>query len=271
IPMMLVGAWHTQSNSDCEILSILAGVSYTQIEKRVAVLSTFEDPPVWAVGQFRGVTSKIDAFFGVHSAVTQKDLDDFLVAAEIVLSETDPALQLPEDKRAFAALYGKQREYSRALREGICETLVLLAVHGDTLFNKRLGNVGWKIDALIRRLLTPLAPERLLSQEHELPLYAEAAPEEVLRLIDDDLQKPEPQITALMKPTDSASFLGGCPRTGLLWALENLAWKPDQLLRVSLILAKLAERKITDNWANTPENTLKSIYRCWMPQTAASL
>src|SRR6266545_3951423 len=63
---------------------------------------------------------------------------------------------------------------------------------------------------------------------------------------------------------------GGCPRTGLLWALEGLAWKPDQLLRVSVILARLAERKITDNWGNTPQNTLKSIYRWWMPQTAAS-
>jgi addiction module HigA family antidote len=271
IPMMLVGAWHAQSNSDCEILSILAGTPYPEIEKQVAVLRTFEDPPVWAVGQFRGVASKIDAFFAVHTGVTQKDLDDFLFAAELVLSEKDPALELPEDKRAFAALYGKQREYSGALREGLCETLVLLAVHGDALFSGRLGNVRWKVDVLIHRLLTPLAPERLLSQQHELPLYAEAAPEEFLRLIEDDLQKPEPQINALMKPADSALFGGGCPRTGLLWALENLAWKPDQLLRVSLILAKLAERKITDNWANTPENTLKSIYRWWMPQTAASL
>src|SRR5882724_6811340 len=272
VPMMLVGAWHAQSNSDCEILSILAGgTPYPEIEKQVAVLGTFEDPPIWAVGQFRGVSSKIDAFFAVHNAVTYKDLDDFFFAAEIVLSETDPALDLPEDKRAFAALYGKQREYSGALREGICETLVLLAVHGDALLSERLGGVRWKVDVLIRRLLIPLAPERLLSQPHDLPLYAEAAPEEFLRLLEEDLRKPEPQINALMKPADSALFGGGCPCTGLLWALENLAWKPDQLLRVSLILAKLAERKITDNWANTPENTLKSIFRWWMPQTSASL
>jgi len=272
IPMMFVGTWHAQSNSDCEILSILAGTPYPEIEKQVAALRTFDDPPIWAVGQFRGVASKIDAFFAVHSAVTSKDLDDFFFAAEIVLSETDPALDLPEDKRAFAALYGKQREYSGALREGICETLVLLAVHGDTLFSERLGiAVRWKVDLQVRRLLTPLAPDRLLSQQHDFPLYAEAAPKEFLRLLEEDLQKPEPQINALMKPAGTALFGGGCPRTGLLWALESLAWKPDQLLRVSLILAKLAERKITDNWANTPENTLKSIYRWWMRQTAASL
>jgi hypothetical protein len=58
---------------------------------------------------------------------------------------------------------------------------------------------------------------------------------------------------------------------GLLWALEGLAWKPEQLPSVCLILAKLAERKITDNWANKPDKSLLSIFRSWMPQTAASL
>lgn len=271
IPMTLVGAWHTQSNADCEVLSLLANMPYSEVEKQVAALLKFDDSPVWSVGWFRGVSSKIDAFFAVQAAVTPKDLDDLIFAAEIVLSETDPALELPEDKRAFAGLYGKKREYSGALRQGICETLVLLAVHGNNLFRERLGiNIEEKVDLLIRRLLTPLTAEKLLSQSGDFPFYAEAAPNEFLRIIEEDLQSPEPQIYALMKPTDTGLF-GSCPRTGLLWALENLAWKSEQLLRVSVILAKLAEQKITDNWANKPDNSLRSIYRSWMPQTAASL
>ena len=273
IPMMLVGAWHTQSNADCEILSLFAHTTYSKVEEQITELLKFDDPPIWSVGRFRGVSSKIDAFFAVQAAVTQKDLDDFLFGAEVVLSETDPALELPEDKRAFAVLYGKKREYSGALRAGICETLVLLAVHGNNLFGERLGiNVEDRINLLIRRLLTPLSPEKLLSQSDDLPLYAEAAPDEFLRIIEEDLQSPEPQVQGLMKPADTGMFGGGFPhRTGLLWALETLAWKPEQLLRVSLILAKLAEQKITDNWSNKPENCLLSIFRSWMPQTAASL
>ncbi len=272
IPMMLVGAWHAQSNADCEILSFLAGTPYSRIEKQIAVLLKFDDPPVWSVGRFRGVSSKIDALFAVHASVTQKDLDDFLFAAETVLSETDPALDLPEDNRPFAGLYGKSREHSGALREGICEMLVLLAVHGNNLFSERLGvKIEAKVNALIRRLLTPLTVERLLSPSGDLPLYAEAAPEEFLKIIEEDLGTAEPQIYALMKPADSGIFGGGCPRSGLLWALENLAWNPDHLLRVSVILAKLSERKIDDNWVDKPENSLLSIYRSWMPQTVASL
>ena len=50
-----------------------------------------------------------------------------------------------------------------------------------------------------------------------------------------------------------------------------MAWNPDRLLRVSLILAQLATVRIDDNWSNKPESSLESIYRVWMPQTAASV
>jgi addiction module HigA family antidote len=272
IPMMLVGAWHVQSKADCEILSFLAGTAYDEVERQITALLRFDDPPVWSVGKYRGVASKIDAFFAVHAAVTRRDLDDLLFAAGIVLSETDPALELPEHKRIFAGLHGKTREHSSALRGGICETLLLLAVHGNTLFAGRLGiNLEHSVNALIRSLLTPLSPEKLLSQNDDLPRYAEAAPDEFLNIIEEDLRTTEPQLYALMKPAASGIFWGGCPRTGLLWALEILAWKPERLLRVSEIFAQLAEHKIEDNWINKPVNSLLAIYRAWLPQTAASL
>jgi addiction module HigA family antidote len=272
IPMMLVGAWHEKSNADREILSLLSGAPYSKIEEQLTELLKVDDPPVWSIGHFRGVSSKLDAFFAVQASVTTKDIEDFLVAAEIVLSESDPALDLPEDKRPFASLYGKKREFSGALREGVCETLVLLAVHGNDLFSKRLGlNLEDGVNLVVRHVLTPLTPEKLLSQSHDLPFYAEAAPEEFLAIIEQDLQSSQPQVYALMKPASTALFGGGCLRSGLLWALESLAWKPERLLRVSKILAKLAERKITDNWVNKPENSLRSIFRSWMPQTAATV
>src|SRR5260370_13720711 len=57
--------------------------------------------------------------------------------ARMVLGEDDPALDLPKDKRWAASIYGKTREFSGAFREGISETLVLLAVHGGHLFLRR--------------------------------------------------------------------------------------------------------------------------------------
>ena len=107
-----------------------------------------------------GVASKIDALFAINKFVTEKTLADFFSIAENVLSERDPALDLPENKRWTAGLYDKVRNHSTALREGICETLVILSVHGNNLFQERLGfDLEGRVCLLIRQLLSPLSLE----------------------------------------------------------------------------------------------------------------
>ena len=268
IPMALVGAWKTNSDADREVVSRLAGRSYDDIEQRITSLLRFDDSPTWSTGEYRGVASKMDALFAIAWQVTEKDLRDFLSLAEYVLSEIDPALDLPEGDRWAAELYNKVRDHSAALRDGVCETLVILSVHGNNLFQRRFGlNIEAEVSSLIQSLLTPLTSDKLLSHSRDLPRYAEAAPDTFLQVLEDDLKKSEPVVLGLLKPANS--LFGGCPRTGLLWALECLAWK--NLEHVTSILARLSKTKIDDNRVNKPIRSLGAIYRSWMPQTAAPL
>ncbi len=272
VPMALIGAWHAEPEADREIVSYVADQKYEAIEDNVARLLRYDDSPVWSAGRYRGVASKIDALFATARMVTPAELDRFFVAAEYVLSESDPALELPEDDRWAAALYGKTRDHSGALCEGVCETLVILSVHGNNLFQSRLGiDVEGRVAVLIRKLLTPLTLDKLLSHDHDLPRYAEAAPDEFLKIVEEDLRRNGPVIFGLLKPVDSGSLWASPSRTGLLWALECLAWKPQNLPRVSAVLAQLSRTKIGDNWANKPDASLQAIFRSWMPQTAASV
>lgn len=272
IPMAFVGAWHVQSTADCEVLSGLARKTYPEIEDDIARLFRSDDSPVWSVDQYRGVTSKIDALFGVSAFVTGTHLSDFFELARAVLSESDPALELDEDKQWMASIYGKVRKNSAALRRGICETLVILAVHGNNLFRQRLGiDVEASVSRLIRDLLTPLTLEKLMSHESDLPRYAEAAPDTFLALLEDDLRQPEPVLLGLLKPVDSGMFGGRCRRSGLLWALEKLAWKSQHLPRVAAILAQLSRTPINDNWVNKPIASLGAIFFAAMPQTGAPI
>ena len=109
--------------------------------------------------------------YGIRSSVTSDDLEKFFFIARVVLSERDPSLDLPEDQRYAASIYGKTRDHSRALRDSICETLVLLAVHGNNLFRERLGvDVEGQVNVLIRELLTPPKAKTWASQRGDLPL-----------------------------------------------------------------------------------------------------
>ena len=268
VPMCLVGAWHAHSNADQRVLETLAKYRYDRIEQDIARLQQIEDYPVWSVGQHRGVTSKVDVLFAINLSMTEQDINDFLTLAKDVLSESDPALDLPEEDRWAAAVHGKVRDHSAALRNSICETLVLLSVHGNDLFLARLGiDVPMRVSNLVTHLLAPLG-EKLHSQERDLPALAEAAPERFLEILEEDIEKDEPDVLRLLKPAASQLF-AHCPRAGLLWALEGIAWSPDHLARVSVLLAELSRTEINDNVVNRPIGSLAGILRSWMPQTAA--
>ena len=277
VPMALVGAWDDGSKADREILVSLSGRPFHDVERDVRTLLREEDSPVWLVGKHGGVVSQIDALFAVGPQVTSTDLDLFFDRAAHVLSEADPALELAQDKRWAAAVYGKTREHSDALRTGICETLVLLAVHGNGLFPGWLGrDVEGRVSDLVSRLLAPAeidAPstvETIMSLDRDLPRLAEAAPDEFLRVLRADLKRSDSAVRELLAPIETDIF-SSCPRAGLLWALECLAWSPSNLSRVVLILAELAETRIEDHYAHKPIHSLEAIFQPSGAQTAAPL
>lgn len=271
IPLTLIGAWRVDSEDDVEGIEVLTGEAFGKSEEIVAELLTGPEPPVWMVGDHRGMVSKINALYLVAPLMTKAHLENFFEVALVILSEDDPAFDLPEHLRCAAPLYGKARKSSSHLRRSLCETLVLLATHGTELFLNRLGvNVERRVDRLIYELLTPLKAKVWNSQRGTLPWLAEAAPIAFLSILEKDLNEAEPTVQTLFRPTTSG-ILGDCPRSELLWALEALAWKPERLSRVVQILAKLSCIELNDNWTNKPINSLKFIFQSWMPQTAANV
>ena len=272
LPAAMVGVWHDASRADREIVSLLADTGYEAVESGVAEVLCLDDPPLWSIGRYRGVVSRLDALFATAPLVTEAELDRFFFVAEYALSERDPALELPESERWRAAIHGKLRDHSRALRRGIGEALILLSEYGGRLFDDRLGgNVESRVSEFVRKLLSPLDTQRLLSFEADLPALAEAAPQVFLKAIEDDLRGERPAVLDLMKPVAPGIFGGGSSRTGILWALECLAWSPELLPRVVEILARLSCRSLDDNWDDKPRNTLLSLFRYWKPETAASV
>ncbi|GGH04726.1 hypothetical protein GCM10007420_21510 [Glycocaulis albus] len=277
VPLALVGAWDSKTSWDCEAMCFIAGEgSYERLERDCHALSAQDDAPIWMVGSYRGLVSKIDALFAVRNWITAKDLERFFDMARLILGEDDPALDLPEEDRWLASMRGKSRDFSGALRSGVAESLVLLSVHGEKLFGGRLGiDCGLQAVLVVRELLTSdgktLDPRKLEANERDLPIYAEAAPDEFLDILERDLRSQASATLGLMRPAVAGIFGGGCARTGLLWALEGLAWNVETFPRAVFILARLAEVEINDNWANKPINSLQSIFRSWMPQTSATV
>lgn len=270
IALYLAGSWNSKNEKDTAAVARIAGLaSAEELEQRVQELAALPQAPVWSVATHRGVFSKIDVMFATAGFVTRSVLERFFEQARVILEEDDPKLDLPEDKRWAAAIYNKSREFSESLRDGVAESLVLLAVHGDALFGDRIGfRCNEQVESFVRRLMEPLTARRLEAAGSDLLAYAEAAPDVFLRVLERDLDQAQPQTHELLRP--AGTTFGGCPRSDLLWALEGLAWNPKTLGRTALLLAKLARVEIRDNWSNKPISSLLAIFRPWMPQTAAA-
>ena len=271
-PFTLAGAWKNDNDLDRDVLCRLAGQKkYAEVERELVDLLHIDSSPVWSIGSFRGVVSKVDALYAVHQWVTAEDLKRFYEVAELVLSERDPSLDLPEEDRWAASIHGKTRDISAALRKGIADSLVILAIHGNGLFKNRLG-VDTQIQAalLVRKLFADMDGDTMESQSDELRSYAEAAPEVFLSIIEQDLAKNEPNSHVLMQPVSDPIF-SSSPRVELIWALETLAWSPRFLLQVIDILARLCTLEPEGHGGNTAMQSLLSIFQSRMPQTAASV
>jgi len=94
-----------------------------------------------------------------------------------------------------------------------------------------------------------------------LPILAEAAPKEKSLQ-----QSPCPFDELFLQEGDAVNYL-----TGLLWALESLAWDEVYLVRVCVIFAELTTHDPGGTWSNRPVKSLVTILLPWLPQTTASV
>ena len=271
IAIALLGRWSLRASADHVLVSLLTSDMATiDIEKRARALASMEDAPLWITDAQIGIVSKSDALFTLADHITEHDIDRFLQIADMVVSEYDPSIELPENQRWMASIHNKTREISNVLRSSICDTLVMLSTFEKNLFQNRFSfSVSRRIADLIKELLTLNTTQALEMHSDFLPRYAKAAPNTFLEVLEVDLETDKPDCLAILRPTDA--LFGNSPRVGLLRALERLAWDSAYLPRVAKILAQMSTVKIEDNLSNKPSNTLQSLFQSWLPQTTCSV
>ena len=269
LTLALAGGWYWENAGDRQVLSQLCERSEAELEVAIKTFAAMEDAPIYSVGGAGGVISRPDAFNALRTALTPTDIERLVETAFLVFTQPDPALELPEDQRWAANVFGKDRPHSGRLRSNLADSLAFLAVEGETLIGRR--DASWPIERLVRRIFEVEDPSIWLYVRDVLPALAEAAPDAFLTAIEADMdsaaEAEDRGAWRLIKPL--VGHNGVDYRTSLLWALERLAWSPDHFARVARILAVLAKRPLNDNLASGPVRSLAAMLHPWLPQTSA--
>ena len=214
------------------------------------------------------VAERLSSWKALGPRMFDGHLDKFQKVAIEVLCERDPQFELPSDQRYAASIHGKVMKHSHSLRKGLAETLALLGSHPQQLTSCSQGKAEGTARSTVSKILKRADWELWSSLNDVMPLLAEAAPKEFLDAVENSLSSSPCPFDGVFVQ-EGPGFGGRNYTTGLLWALETLAWAEEHLIRVIIILGELAARDPGGNWANRPANSLWTILLPWFPQTVA--
>lgn len=268
----LIGQWNGNFEDDQRAIEGILGKPYGEWLGKIRPMTSRPDPPLIQRDEKWRFVSRFEGWQSLGSYLSNSDLEKFQEQALIVLKEKDPKFELPSGERWKASIHKKNSRYSDSIKQGFTETLALLGAHPLALSSCSVGKSEFIAATTVRKIFEDSDWILWASLNSELPLLAEAAPEQFLDVVETMLNDPENTVFHDLFSQEGSGFLGGWNyMTGVLWALETLAWHQDYLTRVTIILGHLAEIDPGGNWANRPLNSLVTIFLPWLPQTCATL
>ncbi len=272
VPAALVRSWDDDCQGDKDIVAGLSSQKYADYRDSLQPFGTCDDPLYERVDSVFYLVAPAVAFTLIQRLITDSHLDALKNAVTTVFGEiekevTDVWNAPPDDNPRMK----EKSRYSTWLRDGLAETLLSIAYLGGTSFSSRSGIVsGQDFVNRVVRALPGLAsdPRMLASLRDQLPYLAEAAPLPFVEALESLLQGDSARLKPLFV---DRGFFGSTFQSGLLWAMETLAWSTEYLARVSLILCHLESIGSGGNNGNRPINSLREIFLAWHPGTSASI
>ncbi len=266
----LVGKWDGSNSADRSALEMLLGKRYGEWIEILRPDTLRSDSPLIQHDEKWRFVARGESWNSLGGRIAADDLDRLQKTAVSILGERDPKFDLPKEERFAASIHGKVLTYSRLIRKGVAETLALIGSRPKALTSCSDGKAVSTAVLVVRALLNKASWDRWASLDSILPLLAEAAPDEFLDAVESVLVDLDNTPFHKIFAEEGGGALGGWNyMSGLLWALENLAWSPEFLSRVSVILADIASFDPGGNWANRPSNSLADIFLPWHVQTTA--
>lgn len=266
----VLGSWTEKSVADHAVVEGLSGNSYGVWIGRMREVALRPGTPLTQRDGIWKFASRYEGWYALGPRLFDDHLDRLQIAASFVLREMDPQFELPSEERYASSVHGKVLAHSHLLRNGLAESLALLGSHPRALTSCKLGKAEITAVLAVRAILADADWQRWASLNDLLPLLAEAAPGEFLDAVEKALNS-EPCPFDELFAEEGDGFMGRMYMSGVLWALETLAWDASHLSRVVICLGELAARDPGGRWSNRPANSLTTILLPWLPQTCASV
>lgn len=265
----LLGGWDENSDADMTFVADLTKADPMAWLRTMREVLQLPDAPIRQQAGVWSIRDRGDLWQRMGPRVFDEHLKAIRDLSSRVLGERDPRFDLEANERFAASIYGKTPEHSGSLRHGLAETLALLGARSASLVNCSVGAADAAAAVAVRTTLKSDDWVAWASVNDLLPLLAEASPAEFLNAVERAISADPCPLDQLFAQ-EGGGIGGSNYMTGVLWAMETLAWEEQYLVRATSLLGALAARDPGGQWANRPANSLTTIFLPWLPQTLAS-
>jgi hypothetical protein len=265
----LIGSWNEKKSGDIDAIKEFIGSDYSNWVITLQKILQLNDSPLSFVDGVWSITNRDGLWLKLSGLIFDDHLDKFQLLATSVLSEKNPAFQLDKELRFEAPLKNMDLKHSSILRKNLAQGLSYIGNPTAEFKHCSQGKANYVVALTVRNILANADWILWGSINDQLPALAEASPKELLSAIESAIDLSPCPFDELFAQEGSGMW-GGNYLTGLLWALEILAWDERYIVRVCVLLAELAAKDPGGQWTNRPINSLTEIVLPWLPQTLAS-
>lgn len=268
---VLVGCWDEKNDGDIEVITNLIDESYESWIKKLRIIEGMQDSPLIHERGSWSFKDRTQAFQTVSSRLFDNHLNLFQAITTSIFKTIDPQFELAPGERYAAAIYEKVLPHSRLIRKGLSEGLALVATKQELLTNCSRNKGQYCASSVVKEVLSSSSWQLWASTQDIQIMFAESAPDYFIDQVEKAISHQDKPFDSLFAQEGVGGISGRNYLTGLLWAIEGLAWAPEYLSRSLVILGELDSHDPGGNWANRPLNSIINILLPWFPHTTANI
>ncbi|WP_126382004.1 hypothetical protein [Actinomyces howellii] len=265
--LVLVGAWEDGDECDEKHVEAFIDVSMKKIRRRLVSLSQEADPPFILSGSVWRLADPVDAARLLLPLLDSTDVQRWECLVRDVLLAPDPYYGKDMTEKLTAQLKGVRPGSSGTLRRHVAEGLALVATSSDQLAPTVRGIVKLILD----EAFADTSGKTLGSLASAFPMLAEAAPEEFLAALANDLDQSEPITRMLFQEPEKGFFGTSSLYSHLTYALEILCWSPHHYDRAAMALAAIADIDPNCRVGNRAIGSLEKVTAVTLVRSAADV
>jgi hypothetical protein len=267
----LIGCWNEKNSNDISIVEALIDEPYSSWIKKVRVIEGLENSPLVHSRGIWKFKDRLNTFKTVSSRLFDPHIENFKAIVTEVLSTIDTQYELKPEDRFAASIYGKGFQHSNVIRKGLSEGLAIIATTQNNLSNCSKGIGQFVATDVVSSVLSSTDWKLWASTQDVQMMLAEASPDSFIDAAENAVSSKDKPFDTLFAQEGVGGITGRNYLTGLLWALEGLAWSSELLSRSLVLLGEMDSHDPGGRWANRPSNSIADILLPWLPHTTANV